>query len=908
LTLLPNFESDSPDNANSEEVKVIRAKDHTHKLSGPKVIGKIELPLDKPVKSKIEREKEERLARDKMHNERRKQEKELRNIGQPSTGNPKQDPNKPNTQSVANQESEEAKRKRKRKRKTTTGEVTPNTNQPQQNSSGSNQQRPYNNQNSGYQNNNYQNRNYNNNSNSNTPSTNTGGGNNYQNRNNSTQNSGNTNNSTGQRTNYSNTGNSPNYRGNNNNSNNSGYNSNVPNNNNTNSPQRQGGNTGTGNSPNYRGNNNNNSNNSSAQKTQTGSRAPANQKEVKDRVKNTMFEIGKGASRKRQNFRREKRANRANIRQMEEQEKLAQSNIIEVTEFLTANELANMMDVQVNQVIFKCMQLGMIVSINQRINADVIQLIAEEFGFEVRFMSLDESFNIEEIEDLPETLVSRAPIVTVMGHVDHGKTSLLDYIRKANVIAGEAGGITQHIGAYEVELDNGRKIAFLDTPGHEAFTAMRARGAQVTDIAIIVIAADDQVMPQTREAINHAQAAGVPMVFAINKIDKDGANPEKIKEQLAGLNLLVEDWGGKYQCQEIAAKFGKGINELLEKVLLEADILNLKANPNRGARGTVIEARLDKGRGVVATVLVQSGTLKIGDVILANSNYGRVKALFDERSRRVMEAGPSTPVQILGLDGVPQAGDKFLVMDTDREARELATKRQQLLREQTIRMQKHITLEEIARRSALGDFKELNIIVKGDVDGSVEALSDSLIKLSTEEVALRIIMKGVGQISESDVLLASASNAIIIGFQVRPSPSARKLIQQESIDVRIYSIIYNAINEVRDALEGLLRPTIEEETTGVAEVRDVFKISKVGTIAGCKVTEGSLSRNSQIRLVRDGIVLYTGKLSSLKRFKDDAKEVHDGYECGMGIENYNDLKVGDLIEAFTIKETKRKLD
>jgi len=648
-----------------------------------------------------------------------------------------------------------------------------------------------------------------------------------------------------------------------------------------------------------------------AQRPAAGGKGKPNEvskKEVDSNVRNTLAEMGRGAKRTRQKMRRDKRDERAARRDAAEMERLAGANTLEVTEFLTANELANLMNVNVNQVIAKCLELGIFVSINQRIDAEVIQLIAEEFGYDVRFISLDESYQTEAEEEEVENDSPRAPIVTVMGHVDHGKTSLLDYIRKTNVTAREAGGITQHIGAYNVKLDDDRSLTFLDTPGHEAFTAMRARGAKVTDIAIIVIAADDQVMPQTREAINHAQAANVPMVFAINKIDKDGAQPEKIKEQLAGMNLLVEDWGGKYQCQEISAKKGVGINELLEKVLLEAEMLDLKCNPEVPARGTVIEAQLDKGRGIVATMLVLNGTLRIGDIVLANCFYGKVKAMFDQRQQRVKEAGPAVAVQILGLDGVPQAGDKFIVMKSEREARELAAKRQQLLREQSLRMRKHLTLEEIARRSRLGDFNELNVIVKGDVDGSVEALADALLKLSTEEVVVNIVMKGVGQISENDVLLASASKAIIVGFQVRPSNSARKLAAQEMIDIRLYSVIYDAINEIKDALEGLLKPKIEEEVVGVADVREVFRISKVGAVAGCMITEGKINRNSEIRLIRDGIVVFTGKIAALKRHKDDAREVAQGFECGISIENFNDIKVGDSIEAFTKVEVKRTLD
>ncbi|MCE3007376.1 MAG: translation initiation factor IF-2 [Bacteroidetes bacterium] len=632
-------------------------------------------------------------------------------------------------------------------------------------------------------------------------------------------------------------------------------------------------------------------------------------KDVQSNIRNTMAQLGRGTGRKRQIARRDKRDKRALQREQREMEIMDSANVLEVTEFLTANELASLMDVSVNQVIAKCLEAGLFVSINQRLDKDVILLLADEFDFHVNFISADEALDVEDAaEDDPETLLERSPIITVMGHVDHGKTSLLDYIRKANVIAGEAGGITQHIGAYEVTRPDGRSITFLDTPGHEAFTAMRARGAQVTDIAIIIIAADDQVMPQTREAINHAQAAGVPMVFAINKVDKPGAEPEKIRSQLAEMNLLVEDWGGKYQCQEISAKKGTGVEELLEKVLLEADMLELKANPDRPARGTVIEAQLDKGRGVVTTILVQTGTLRIGDVIVANQYYGRVKAMLDEREHKVGEAGPSKPVQILGLDGVPQAGDKFQVMETDRDARELAGKRARLSREQSIRMTKHVTLEEIARRAAVGDFKELNLIVKGDVDGSVEALADSLIKLSTDEVAVNIVMKGVGQITESDVLLASASNAMIIGFQVRPSAAARKVAAQEKIDIRLYSVIYNAINEIRDAMEGLLSPDIEEQVTGTAEVRDVFRISKVGAVAGCMVIDGTIARNNLVRLIRDGVVVYNGKILALKRFKDDVKEVAEGYECGISIENFNDIKVGDNIECYTTKEVKRTLE
>ncbi|HNF31149.1 MAG TPA: translation initiation factor IF-2, partial [Bacteroidia bacterium] len=554
-----------------------------------------------------------------------------------------------------------------------------------------------------------------------------------------------------------------------------------------------------------------------------------------------------------------------------------------------------------------CMSLGMVVSINQRLDAETLSVVAEEFGATVEFVSVEVQEAIKDVEDKPEDLKPRAPIVTVMGHVDHGKTSLLDYIRKTNVISGEAGGITQHIGAYEVQLDNGKKIAFLDTPGHEAFTAMRARGAKITDVAIIVIAADDSVMPQTIEAINHAQAAGVPIVFAINKIDKPGANPEKIKEQLSKMNILVEDWGGKFQVQEISAKQGLNVDLLLEKVLLEAELLDLKANPNKNAIGTVVESSLDKGRGYIATVLVQSGSLKTGDVVLAGCYSGRVKAMFNERGNKRIHAGPATPVLILGLNGAPQAGDQFNVMDDEREAREIANKRLQLQREQGIRTHKHITLDEIGRRLAIGNFKELNVIVKGDVDGSIEALADSLLKLSTAEVQVNVIHKSVGAITESDVLLASASNAIIVGFQVRPSVNARRLAEKEEIEIRLYSIIYDAINEIKTAMEGMLAPEFEEKIVCNIEVRETFKIPKVGTIAGCMVLDGKMTRNTAIRVIRDGIVAYTGKLASLKRFKDDVKEVSAGFECGLNIEGYNDIKVGDIIEGYEQVAVKRTL-
>lgn len=585
----------------------------------------------------------------------------------------------------------------------------------------------------------------------------------------------------------------------------------------------------------------------------------------------------------------------------------AQSKILKLTEFVTVNELATMMNKPVNEVIQTCFNAGLFVAINQRLDAEVINLVADEFGFTTEFVSADVVNAIQEEKDKEEDLVPRPPIVTVMGHVDHGKTSLLDYIRKSNVIAGEAGGITQHIGAYNVQLEDGRHITFLDTPGHEAFTAMRARGAKVTDIVIIIVAADDDVMPQTIEAINHASAAGVPIVFAINKIDKPAANPEKVKESLANMNYLVEDWGGKYQSQDISAKQGIGVEELLEKVLIEAELLDLKANPNRRATGSVIESSLDKGRGYVATVLVSNGTLHIGDVMLAGTNYGRIKAMFNERGQRVKEAGPSEPVIVLGLNGAPQAGDNFNVFAEDHEAREIASKREQLAREQGIRTSKHTTLDEIGRRIALGNFQELNIIVKGDVDGSIEALSDSFLKLTTEEIQVNVIHKAVGQISESDVMLATASNAIIVGFQVRPSLAARKLAEKEGIEIRLYSIIYDAIEELKAAMEGMLAPDIKEEITATLEIRETFKITKVGTIAGCKVTEGKIKRTNKIRLIRDGIVIYTGELASLKRMKDDVKEVATGYECGLNIANYNDIKIGDIIEAFEEVEVKKSL-
>ncbi|MBF8151170.1 translation initiation factor IF-2 [Winogradskyella sp. F6397] len=632
------------------------------------------------------------------------------------------------------------------------------------------------------------------------------------------------------------------------------------------------------------------------------------EEDVQKQIRETLEKLqGKSNKGKGAKYRRDKRDQHRQQTEIDQEIAAAESKTLKVTEFVTVSEMATMMEVGVTQVISACMSLGMMVTMNQRLDAETLTIVAEEFGFDVEFIKADIEESIKVVEDDPKDLIERAPIVTVMGHVDHGKTSLLDYIRKENVIAGESGGITQHIGAYGVQLENGQKIAFLDTPGHEAFTAMRARGAQVTDIAIIVVAADDAIMPQTKEAISHAQAAGVPIVFAINKIDKPGANPEKVKEQLAQMNLLVEDWGGKIQSHDISAKMGTGVKELLEKVLLEAELLELKANPNKIASGTVVEAYLDKGRGYVSTILVQAGTLRVGDYVLAGKNSGKVKAMQDERGNDVEEAGPATPVSILGLDGAPQAGDKFNVFEDEREAKQIATKRTQLQREQSVRTQRHITLDEIGRRIALGDFQELNIILKGDVDGSVEALTDSFQKLSTEEIQVNIIHKGVGAITESDVLLATASDAIIVGFNVRPVGNARMIADKEEIDIRTYSIIYAAINDLKDAMEGMLSPEVKEEVTGTAEIREIFKVSKVGNIAGCMVMNGKIFRNSGIRIIRDGVVVHTGSLEALKRFKDDVKEVSKGYDCGMQIKGYNDIAVGDVIEAFQEVEVKKKL-
>ena len=631
------------------------------------------------------------------------------------------------------------------------------------------------------------------------------------------------------------------------------------------------------------------------------------EEDVAKQVKETLARLTSKGKSKGAKYRKEKREQAADRMHELESQEMAESKILKLTEFVTANELASMMDVPVTQVIGTCMSIGIMVSINQRLDAETINLVAEEFGFKTEYVSAEVAQAIVEEEDAEEDLEPRAPIVTVMGHVDHGKTSLLDYIRKANVIAGEAGGITQHIGAYHVTLEDGRKITFLDTPGHEAFTAMRARGAKVTDIAIIIVAADDNVMPQTKEAINHAMAAGVPIVFAINKIDKPTANPDKIKEELANMNYLVEDWGGKYQSQDISAKKGIGVPELMEKVLLEAEMLELKANPNRKATGSIIESSLDKGRGYVATVLVSNGTLKVGDIVLAGTNYGKVKAMFNERNQRMTQAGPSEPALILGLNGAPAAGDTFHVIETEQEAREIANKREQLQREQGLRTQKMLTLDEVGRRLALGDFHELNVIVKGDVDGSVEALSDSLIKLSTEQIQVNVIHKGVGQISESDVSLAAASDAIIVGFQVRPSGSAAKLAEQEGVDIRKYSVIYDAIEEVKSAMEGMLAPTLKEQVTATIEVREVFNISKVGVVAGAMVKTGKVKRTDKARLIRDGIVVFTGNINALKRFKDDVKEVGTNFECGISLTGCNDIKVGDVIETYEEVEVKQTL-
>ena len=640
--------------------------------------------------------------------------------------------------------------------------------------------------------------------------------------------------------------------------------------------------------------------------SQRHQKAEPSEKEIQEQVRATLAKLS-GSQKKTggAKYRKEKRlalSEAEDKRLLQEEE---DSKTLKVTEFISANDLASLMNVSVNEVISTCLNLGMFVSINQRLDAEAITVIADEFGFDVQFTSAEEEELEEEIQDEEADLLPRAPIVTIMGHVDHGKTSLLDYIRNTKVTAQEAGGITQHIGAYNVTTKSGQKIAFLDTPGHEAFTAMRARGAKITDVAIIVVAADDDVMPQTKEAINHAQVAGVPIVIAINKIDKPGANPEKVKESLSKINILVEDWGGKYQCQEISAKTGQGIEDLLEKVLLESELLNLRANPSKPGVGSVVEASLDKGRGYVATVMVQAGTLKVGDIILAGSNFGRVKAMFSDTGKKANEVGPSTPVLVLGLDGAPQAGEKFTVMETDREAREVAAKRGQILREQSIRTKKHITLDEIGRRLAIGSFKELRVIVKGDFDGSVEALSDSLLKLSTPKVQISIIHKGVGQISESDVLLASASDAVIVGFQVRPSPAARRLAEAEEIEIRLYAIIYDAINEVKAAMEGMLEKEMEEVIVGNAEVREVFKISKVGTVAGCMVTDGYIKRNNPIRLIRDGIVVYSGEMTALKRFKDDVSEVKSGFDCGISIKNFADIKMGDVIESYESREVKK---
>ncbi len=670
-------------------------------------------------------------------------------------------------------------------------------------------------------------------------------------------------------------------------------------------PNTQGGRGNNGGNANAQGNNKKNNNKERFKKPVI--KQEVSEEDVAKQVKETLARLTTKGKNKTAKYRKEKREMVSNRMQELEDQEMAESKVLKLTEFVTANELATMMDISVNQVIATCMSIGMMVSINQRLDAETINLVAEEFGFKTEYISAEVAQAVVEEEDAPEDLLPRAPIVTVMGHVDHGKTSLLDYIRKANVIAGEAGGITQHIGAYNVKLEDGRRITFLDTPGHEAFTAMRARGAKVTDIAIIIVAADDNVMPQTKEAINHAMAAGVPIVFAINKVDKPTANPDKIKEELAAMNYLVEEWGGKYQSQDISAKKGIGVEDLMEKVLLEAEMLDLKANPNRNATGSIIESSLDKGRGYVATVLVSNGTLKVGDIVLAGTSYGRVKAMFNERNQRIKEAGPSEPALILGLNGAPAAGDTFHVVNTDQEAREITNKREQLAREQGLRTQKILTLDELGRRIALGNFQELNIIVKGDVDGSVEALSDSLIKLSTEQIQVNVIHKGVGAISESDVSLAAASDAIIVGFQVRPSGAAAKMAEQEGVDIRKYSVIYDAIEEVKSAMEGMLAPELKEQITATIEIREVFNITKVGLVAGAMVKTGKVKRSDKARLIRDGIVIFTGNINALKRFKDDVKEVGTNFECGISLVNCNDMKVGDMIETFEEIEVKQTL-
>lgn len=674
----------------------------------------------------------------------------------------------------------------------------------------------------------------------------------------------------------------------------------------TNAPKTDGTNTNQNRSNNNQ--NNHHKNHGGNKFSPAPKQAPASEQDIAKEIKDTLARLStKGSKSKGSKLRREKRANIAHRMEQEQLEAEMQEKILQLTEFVTVSELASMMDVPPTKVISACMSLGIFVSINQRLDAETIQVVAEEFGFETNFVAAELTENLPLVEDKEEDLITRPPIITVMGHVDHGKTSLLDRIRNADVTRGEAGGITQHIGAYSLTLDSGRKLTFLDTPGHEAFTAMRARGAQITDVAIILVAADDDVMPQTKEAIAHAQAANVPMVFAINKIDKEGANPDRIREQLSAMNILVEEWGGPYQCQEISAKKGINIRELLDKVLLEADMLELKANPNKNAIGTVIESSLDKGKGYVTNLLVEGGTMHVGDTVLVGRYFGRVRAMVDEKGQKVKNAPPSTPISILGIGGAPSAGEKFYVLDDEKEARTIAAKREQLYREQGLRTSKHITLDEIGRRLAIGDFKELNLIVKGDVDGSIEALSDSLLNLSTEEIAVRIVHKGVGAISEADVNLASASDAIIIGFQVRPTPPARKLADDENIDIRLYSVIYKAIEEIKSAMEGMLSPDIQEQITGSVEVRETFNISKIGTIAGCFVLDGVIKRASKIRIIRDGIVVHTGTLGSLKRFKDDQKEVKKGFECGLNIDKYNNIEIGDIIEAYEEVEVARKL-
>ncbi len=864
-----NIES-SPEEILSLNKEVIEAK--ADALPGLKIVGKIELPdprakkKPKPIASSDDNAGKEKRKRKRKRI--RDKEKETRLGTNPVA--PNQDPNKKTELTKDNKSNTP---------------ITQNRNQGNNNNSGNNRNTTNNNNSSNT-----------NNNNRNTTNNNSGNNRNTTNNNSSNTNSNNRNTTT-------------------NNNNNSSNNRNTTNTNNSSNTNNNNRNTTT-NTNNSSSNNNNNSNNNRPDfKRDKPAREEISEKEIQEKIKNTLAILHTSSKGPKQTFgkkQKKEKLRNAVARNQELMQQEKDKKLIKVTEFISANDLATLLHISVNEIIAKCLSFGMFVAINQRLDAEAITFIADEFGYDVEFISAEQEIAVAVVQqDRPEDLVTRAPIVTIMGHVDHGKTSLLDFIRHSNVTQGEAGGITQHIGAYDVMTSSGKRITFLDTPGHEAFTAMRARGAKVTDVVVIVVAADDSVMPQTVEAINHAQVAGVPMIFAINKIDKEGANPNKIKEALSAMNYLVEDWGGKYQCQEISAKKGLGIEDLLEKILIEAEMLELKANPNKGAIGTVIEASLDKGKGYVTTVLVEAGTLRVGDMLLAGSHYGKVKAMLDYKGNKLLTAGPSTPAQVLGLNGAPQAGDKLNVT-TEREAKEVATKREQILREQSIRAIKRTTLTDLGRRIALG-FKQLNVIVKADVDGSVEALSDSLLKLSRETVEVQILHKGVGQISESDVTLATTSDAIIIGFQVRPSVNARKLADKEGVEIRMYSIIYDAINEVKDALEGMLAPTFEEVILGNAEVREVFKITKIGTVAGCYITEGSIKRNGRVRIIRDGIVVYgggdngNGEISALKRFKDDVSEVKTNYECGISVKNFNDVQIGDIIEAYEQKEVKRKL-